>query len=312
MSSHDPEITEALSVADLVRRVAGSAGVHVYEFEFLDEQAYRCNVWIGTALDTLLGGVPEGMDEELAWETCIHPEDRQHYDDTALQLHDDVSTEIEYRLVGFDGVTRWVWERCTPRRVNGRLLVDGIVTDITERRKAQEELARARDKLRELAYHDALTDLANRLLFDEHLTRELARSARECTSFAVLFVDLDDFKAVNDRHGHAAGDELLREAASRLRSITRDADVVSRLGGDEFLILTGRAHSVGEARSSAMALADRIRATMSLPAAVGGSHVVPGASVGVAVYPSDGMSADDLLRHADQEMYREKRLRRAA
>jgi len=312
MSSHDSEITEALSVADLVRRVAGSAGVHVYEFEFLDDQAYRCNVWIGTALDTLLGGVPEGMDEELAWETCIHPEDRQHYDDTALQLHDDVSTEIEYRLVGFDGVTRWVWGRCTPRRVNGRLLVDGIVTDITERRKAQEELARARDKLRELAYHDALTDLANRLLFDEHLTRELARSARECTSFAVLFVDLDDFKAVNDRHGHAAGDELLREAASRLRSITRDADVVSRLGGDEFLILTGRAHSVGEARSSAMALADRIRATMSLPAAVGGSHVGPGASVGVAVYPSDGMSADDLLRHADQEMYREKRLRRAA
>ena len=250
MSSHDPEITEALSVADLVRRVAGSAGVHVYEFEFLDEQAYRCNVWIGTALDTLLGGVPEGMDEELAWETCIHPEDRQHYDDTALLLHDGVSTEIEYRLVGFDGVTRWVWERCTPRRVDGRLLVDGIVTDITERRKAEEELARARDKLRELAYHDPLTDLANRLLFDEHLTKELARSARECTSFAVLFVDLDDFKAVNDRHGHAAGDELLREAASRLRSITRDADVVSRLGGDEFLILTGRA-CTGWARRAA-------------------------------------------------------------
>jgi len=312
MSSHDPEITEALSVADLVRRVAGSAGVHVYEFEFLDEQAYRCNVWIGTALDTLLGGVPEGMDEELAWETCIHPEDRPHYDDTALLLHDGVSTEIEYRLVGFDGVTRWVWERCTPRRIDGRLLVDGIVTDITERRKAQEELARARDKLRELAYHDPLTDLANRLLFDEHLTRELARSARECTSFAVLFVDLDDFKAVNDRHGHAAGDDLLREAASRLRSITRDADVVSRLGGDEFLILTGRMQGMGEARTSAIALADRIRATMSVPAAVGGARVVPGASVGVAVYPADGMSADDLLRHADQEMYREKRLRRAA
>ncbi|HVG66894.1 MAG TPA: sensor domain-containing diguanylate cyclase [Gaiellales bacterium] len=312
MSSHDPEITEALSVADLVRRVAGSAGVHVYEFEFLDEQAYRCNVWIGTALDTLLGGVPEGMDEELAWETCIHPEDRPHYDDTALLLHDGVSTEIEYRLVGFDGVTRWVWERCTPRRIDGRLLVDGIVTDITERRKAQEELARARDKLRELAYHDPLTDLANRLLFDEHLTKELARSARECTSFAVLFVDLDDFKAVNDRHGHAAGDDLLREAASRLRSITRDADVVSRLGGDEFLILTGRMQGMGEARTSAIALADRIRATMSVPAAVGGARVVPGASVGVAVYPADGMSADDLLRHADQEMYREKRLRRAA
>jgi len=312
MSSHDPEITEALSVADLVRRVAGSAGVHVYEFEFLDEQAYRCNVWIGTALDTLLGGVPEGMDEELAWETCIHPEDRPHYDDTALLLHDGVSTEIEYRLVGFDGVTRWVWERCTPRRIDGRMLVDGIVTDITERRKAQEELARARDKLRELAYHDPLTDLANRLLFDEHLTKELARSARECTSFAVLFVDLDDFKAVNDRHGHAAGDDLLREAASRLRSITRDADVVSRLGGDEFLILTGRMQGMGEARTSAIALADRIRATMSVPAAVGGARVVPGASVGVAVYPADGMSADDLLRHADQEMYREKRLRRAA
>ena len=312
MSSHDPEITEALSVADLVRRVAGSAGVHVYEFEFLDEQAYRCNVWIGTALDTLLGGVPEGMDEELAWETCIHPEDRPHYDDTALLLHDGVSTEIEYRLVGFDGVTRWVWERCTPRRIDGRLLVDGIVTDITERRKAQEELARARDQLRELAYHDPLTDLANRLLFDEHLTKELARSARECTSFAVLFVDLDDFKAVNDRHGHAAGDDLLREAASRLRSITRDADVVSRLGGDEFLILTGRMQGMGEARASAMALADRIRATMSVPAAVGGARVVPGASVGVAVYPADGVSADDLLRHADQEMYREKRLRRAA
>jgi diguanylate cyclase (GGDEF)-like protein/PAS domain S-box-containing protein len=312
MPSHDPEITEALAVADLVRRVAGAAGVHVYEFEFLDEQAYRCNVWIGTALDTLLGGVPEGMDEELAWETCIHPEDRQHYDDTANLLHDGVSTEIEYRLVGFDGVIRWVWERCTPRRVDGRLLVDGIVTDITERRKAEEELARARDELRRLAYHDPLTDLANRLLFDEHVTKELAAAARECTSFAVLFVDLDDFKAVNDRHGHAAGDHLLREAASRLRSITRDADVVSRLGGDEFLILTGRSARTAPARSSAILLAERIRAAMSVPAAIGGAHVVPGASVGVAVYPADGMTADDLLRHADQEMYREKRLRRAA
>jgi diguanylate cyclase (GGDEF)-like protein/PAS domain S-box-containing protein len=312
MSPHDPEITEALTIADLVRRVAGAAGVHVYEFEFLDDQAYRCNVWIGTALDTLLGGVPEGMDEELAWETCIHPEDRQHYDDTANQLHDGVSTEIEYRLVGFDGVIRWVWERCTPRRVGNRLLVDGIVTDITERRKAQEELARARDALRELAYYDPLTDLANRLLFDEHLTQELARATRDCTSFAVLFVDLDDFKAVNDRHGHAAGDHLLREAASRLRAITRDADVVSRLGGDEFLILTARADGVAEARTSAIALADRIRSTMAIPATIGGATIIPGASVGVAVFPADGMSGDDLLRHADQEMYREKRVGRAA
>lgn len=295
-----------MAIASLLRRVGGTAGVHVYELEVLDGgPSYRCRVWIGQAVDSMLGKIPAGMDAEDAWEHCVHPDDRAHYDDVFERQCRGETTEVEYRLVGFDGAARWMWERATPRREDdGSVIVDGVVADITERRLVEEQLAEARDRLQQLAYHDPLTGLPNRLLFNERLAEQVRQAEGDGSLFAVLFVDLDGFKAVNDKHGHAVGDALLAEVANRLRSAAAGA-LVARLGGDEFLLLADAGSTLG-------ALADRISDALEWPYELSGIHAVLGCSVGVAVYPQDGTSSEGLIRAADAAMYRRKRANRDA
>ena len=298
----DPQ--QAMAIASLLRRVGGTAGVHVYELEVLEGPTYRCRVWIGQAVDSMLGGIPAGMDAEDAWERCVHPDDRELYDAAFERQSRGEMTEVEYRLIGFDGAARWMWERATPRLEDGTIVVDGVVADITERRLVEEQLAEARDRLQQLAYHDPLTGLPNRLLFNERLAEHVRRAEGDASEFAVLFVDLDGFKAVNDEYGHAVGDALLAEVASRLRTAADDA-LVARLGGDEFLLLAGGDFSLDE-------LADRICVVLEWPYELSGIQAVLGCSVGVAVYPHDGTSSEDLIRAADAAMYRRKRANRDA
>ena len=162
------------------------------------------------------------------------------------------------------------------------------------------ENARLVDQLRQQALHDSLTGLPNRALFRDRLAQALRRRARlpddHC---AVLFLDLDDFKDVNDGLGHAVGDALLRVVAERLRSTLRGADTAARLGGDEFAVLIDDAAGVDEV----MAVADRIVAAVAVPTSVGGQEVNVRTSVGVAVSPEGGESVDDLLTNADAAMY---------
>jgi diguanylate cyclase (GGDEF)-like protein len=273
----------------------------MYEMEMLGELDYVCHVWIGQALDSLLGGVPEGMDQELAWESCIHSDDRPAYEAGFPALHLGQPTETEYRLVGFDGVTRWVWERCVPRTaVDGRLLVDGIVTDITDRHRVEEQLAEAHVRLAHLAYHDHLTGLPNRAQFQEHLDVALERARRDGSSVAVLFIDLDGFKQINDDHGHAAGDAVLRAIGDRLSAATRGGDVVARLGGDEFLMLVSLP---GSDREALDALFDRVQEQLHHPADVEGVRLDLAGSVGAAIFPDDAATGDELIRAADLAMY---------
>ena len=162
------------------------------------------------------------------------------------------------------------------------------------------ENARLLDQLRQQALHDSLTGLANRALFRDRLAHALHRSARvpggRC---AVLFLDLDDFKHVNDAQGHAAGDALLGIVAERLHSTIRPADTAARLGGDEFAILIEDVASVDEVA----AVADRIVAAIARPAIVGGREVNVRVSLGVATSPEGGNSVDELLTNADAAMY---------
>jgi diguanylate cyclase (GGDEF)-like protein/PAS domain S-box-containing protein len=299
----DGDRDQAVALASLLRRVGGTAGVHVYELEPTTDGGYRCRIWIGQAVESLLGGIPDGMDAEAAWEACVHPEDRAAYDATWERMCGGQPTGFEYRMVGFDGVVRWLWERCTPRRQDdGTLLIDGVVADITERRLAEEQLADARDRLQQLAYHDALTGLPNRLLFTDRLEERL-RDAHVDTGFAVLFVDLDGFKAVNDAHGHGVGDALLQDVGRRLRAAAQSR-LAARLGGDEFLLLDDAPAPSG--------LAGRVSAALVRPYDLAGRTVRLSCSIGRAVYPADGTSSDDLIRAADAAMYRQKRARRAA
>jgi diguanylate cyclase (GGDEF)-like protein len=296
---------------DVLRRVAGAAAVHIYEMEWLSDGVYVCNEFIGEGVTSLVGPIPDGMDEEQAWEAAVHPEDRAAYDAFGEALQRGEPGELEYRLAGFDGVTRWVWERARPRLHDGRRLVDGVVADVTDRRRSADELAEAQARLAHLAYHDALTDLPNRLLFQEHLEQALARAQRGGLAVAVLFVDLDDFKLVNDSHGHTVGDELLRVVASRLREAVRATDVVARLGGDEFLVLVADIDAA-TAVEAAERVAENIRTALRAPVMLPPGELYAHASMGAALYPADARSAEELLSKADIAMYRAKQSDRVA
>jgi diguanylate cyclase (GGDEF)-like protein len=167
--------------------------------------------------------------------------------------------------------------------------------DITERRRAEAQIAY-------MAHHDSLTDLANRVLFREHVEQALARARRYDEGFAVICLDLDRFKDVNDTLGHPVGDMLLKAVADRLRGCVRESDVVARLGGDEFAVL-----EIGSGLPSHVGiLAGRIVEALGAPFDLDGQEVVVGASLGVAVAPADGADPDQLLKNADMALYRAK------
>ena len=153
-----------------------------------------------------------------------------------------------------------------------------------------------------MAHHDALTDLPNRFLFHDRLASALARS-QDREILAVLFLDLDGFKAVNDTHGHAVGDDLLCQVADRLRAALRSCDTAARFGGDEFAILQSPLTEAGESAW----LAAKLVKMLSEPYGVGHRQLVVSASIGLALSPFDAAEPAALLEHADSALYRAKR-----
>jgi diguanylate cyclase (GGDEF)-like protein len=171
-----------------------------------------------------------------------------------------------------------------------------VFTDISLLKEAQQ-------KLEQLASFDALTGLPNRRLVHDRLEHALMRGARHQVSMALMFIDLDGFKEVNDSLGHDVGDLLLREVAVRLATCIRASDTIGRVGGDEFVIILEDACLP----TDAVRVCDRIEAALAPPFDLNGRRVQTAASVGIALYPKDGTDAATLLRNADVAMYRAKR-----
>ncbi len=178
----------------------------------------------------------------------------------------------------------------------------GVQHDVTEQVLAQQGL-------QELAYQDPLTGLPNRRQLDQHLALALARAERAGSAVAVLALDLDGFKTVNDSHGHVVGDALLREVAARLRGAVRSTDLVARMGGDEFVVLLADLPRDGASLAVAAVVA-QIRDGLRAAFRVDGVSLRLAASIGQAVDPPSGGTRQDLLRLADEDMYRDKASRR--
>jgi diguanylate cyclase (GGDEF)-like protein len=158
-----------------------------------------------------------------------------------------------------------------------------------------------------MAYHDALTGIANRALLVERITQGLCAAQHRGDALALLFIDLDWFKLVNDRWGHEAGDAVLVAIAQRLQSMVREADTVARFGGDEFVIVLGETCSA----AALTAVMEKVTAAIAEPIIWKGTLLRIGASVGLARYPEDGLDAHSLLQRADESMYSEKARRQS-
>jgi diguanylate cyclase (GGDEF)-like protein/PAS domain S-box-containing protein len=178
-----------------------------------------------------------------------------------------------------------------------------LVADITGRKQIEAELREAKARAEELANHDPLTGLPNRVLLEDRIERAVELARRERHPMAVLFIDMDGFKQINDQLGHAAGDVVLVAVAHRIAATLRKADTVARIGGDEFVVVL---HEVAAA-GAALAVAEKIMAAVSAdPIQVGDTVVAPRFSIGISLSPDHGVTSRDLLGRADQALYRAK------
>lgn len=205
----------------------------------------------------------------------------------------------EFRLRHADGSYRWVLERArvVERDAVGLpVRVVATVEDIGERRAHLE-------RIHHLATHDVLTGLPNRSLLDDRLHQELRHARRKQGRFAVVFLDLDHFKTVNDTLGHHVGDQLLAVVAHRLAQPLRETDTLTRQGGDEFVLLLS---DIGEGVADVLRVCERLQASLSAPIAIGGRDWPVAASMGIALYPDDADQADHLMQKADAALYRAK------
>jgi diguanylate cyclase (GGDEF)-like protein/PAS domain S-box-containing protein len=224
----------------------------------------------------------------------MHPHERDSII-RRLREHGTVTNE-EVELRGRDNIAVWALENV--RRVvpadGAPPMLEGILLDIGDRKRAEQEIEFK-------AYHDALTHLPNRTLFLDRLAVALAQAERNKSCLAVLFLDLDDMKSINDTFGHAVGDRVLKCVAERLTESVRAGDTVARVGGDEFLILL----TIGD-QSEAETVGKNLLAKLAEPLTIDTDELYLTTSIGVALYPADGDDAEALIHHADGAMYRVK------
>jgi diguanylate cyclase (GGDEF)-like protein/PAS domain S-box-containing protein len=189
--------------------------------------------------------------------------------------------------------------RLWPMLVDGSLTLNAFVRDITERKQREEQVTF-------MAYHDPLTGLPNRAMLEQHLELVLVRARHDQSAAALLYLDVDRFKSVNDTYGHEAGDVFLCDVAARLRAAARSGDLVVRLGGDEFVLVLGDLPAESAA-NVASAVAARVHEGLAQPFQVAGTSFQTSASVGIALFPDDGSDPASLLTASDTGMYASKR-----
>ncbi len=256
-------------------------------------------IFTNDAMCRLFGYTTEEFAALPSYLELAHPIDRER----VAQNHqrrlkgEQFTNRYDIAIITKSGERREVEITASPITTDGRPGVLVVMVDNTERKLAEE-------RVQYLALHDTLTGLANRVLFFDRLDAAIAAAHRKTGAFALLYLDLDDFKPINDTYGHEAGDVALRAIAERLRDCVRESDTVARLGGDEFVLLVNDAYD----EAAAVTVAEKALAALMRPLPIDGcTHRVSG-SFGIVLYPRHGEDADTLISRADAAMYGAKRL----
>lgn len=234
------------------------------------------------------------------WAALIHPEDKDY---VLKAMNDHIEGRVpeyqtEYRIRSHSGAWKWVsgHGRAVQRDVDGKALrIVGVTHDITLKKQAE-------DRIWKLAHFDSLTGLPNRALFYDRLSQSVATARRHQKKLALLFLDLDGFKQINDKFGHNTGDALLVEVAERLQQYIRGEDTVARAGGDEFLFILNHISNAG----NAAIVANKIISSLAEPIVINKNTCQIGGSIGISIFPDDSDEIETLVKQSDDAMYRAK------
>ena len=285
-----------------LQKISSQVPGMVYQYK-LRPDGTSCFPYASDGIRDIYRATPDEVrDDASRVFTVLHPEDLQAVTQ-AIGISAQTLTpwRQEYRVRFADATERWLAGNAMPEReADGSVLWHGFITDVTERKLAEEEVHR-------LAFYDSLTGLPNRRLLLDRLRQACATTARSGAHGALLFLDLDHFKMLNDTKGHEYGDHLLMQVAGRLSVSVREGDTVSRLGGDEFVVmLVGLGGDAAEAASQAETVAEKILAAIQTPFELHGQEFQCTCSIGVSLFHDHLASPDELLKRADVAMYRAK------
>ncbi len=296
--------TELESKERLLTLFTELASDYVYQVD-LKQPNMVPQIFAGS-FERITGYAPTEVGKLGGWMQLVHPDDRERLQRHMPALLEGKETITEYRIRSAAGKTVWVRDHVRPVRdseTGNVTMLLGAVHDVTERRHAEEQIEN-------LAFYDPLTSLPNRRLLLDRLEQALALSGRTGLRGALLFIDLDHFKNLNDTKGHEAGDQLLVQQSRRLKLCVREGDTVARLGGDEFIIILGELSEEEEkAAEEVSEITRRILHALSLPVALSYrqmSDYENTCSIGVTMFKGHELTVDELLRRADMAMYQAK------
>ncbi|MCP1338903.1 sensor domain-containing diguanylate cyclase [Idiomarina sp. M1R2S28] len=253
----------------------------------------------------VFGYAPEEMIGHSMFD-FMHPDDHQTTMAVAQQVNSgNEVVHFENRYIRKDGsIVYLLWSARWSERDQMRV---GVARDISEQKQLEAEREALIARLEHMALTDPLTQLPNRALFYDRVRTSQTRAERDGGGLGLLYLDLDKFKVVNDAHGHATGDQLLKGVAKRIAASVRATDTVARLGGDEFVVLIDAVPTTEEGVDVVRAVADKIRQAMQAPLMLPHGEEVITASMGMALWPKHGDTVDALINRADQAMYQAKR-----
>jgi len=246
-------------------------------------------IYVNPYIEKLLGYTRAEL-SNFNYIQLIHPDDL----DIVKTSQPGENNIPPFRVFNKDGGILYVEAHFTLVTYNSTPTVIGNILDITHLKKAEE-------KIKDIAYYDQLTQLPNRYMLYDYLNESLVQVNQELVPLGILFIDLDNFKTINDTYGHKYGDSVLREASKRLSVCIRKGDIVCRFGGDEFIIVLKNTDP-----NECISIAERIICEFHDEFVVQGNTVITSPSIGICLYPQDGKNTEDLLMHADAAMYTAK------